>query len=290
MGRPSWCRLVPFALLERYSRVQADLVGAPWCRPVRSQSRSLSCTQPPSLPAHSRGCSTTSTSPTPRTLATRSWSSRSGSPSSPSGSSTSTSPMPRCGSTCCCCATAALPVRGRRRGGCSPNAWAARSTPSTGACDLETAGLVRVEHCDLVLRWRGVRAFAVSGPSGLLPADAAQPLGTHQPFHGAPGHARALAEEFGVDLAGPGDPEVVLVHGRDLHGQLRVAHGTSRWDAVLGGVVGARGDRHACLTQDSADRLDPERAALDDAVAVGIDVVDDHRLDFRRWWARVGLE
>jgi hypothetical protein len=29
MGHPSWCRLVPFALLERYSRVRADLDGPP---------------------------------------------------------------------------------------------------------------------------------------------------------------------------------------------------------------------------------------------------------------------
>lgn len=39
----------------------------------------------------------------------------------------------------------------------------------------------------------------------------------------------------------------------------------------------ARSDLHACLTQDSADRLDPELAALNDAVAVDIDVLDDHR-------------
>ena len=36
----------------------------------------------------------------------------------------------------------------------------------------------------------------------------------------------------------------------------------------LGGVVGARGDLHACFAQHGADRLDPECAALHDPVAV----------------------
>jgi hypothetical protein len=29
MGRPSWCRLVPFPLLERYAGVRADLDRPP---------------------------------------------------------------------------------------------------------------------------------------------------------------------------------------------------------------------------------------------------------------------
>src|SRR5690606_17026688 len=39
----------------------------------------------------------------------------------------------------------------------------------------------------------------------------------------------------------------------------------------------ARSDLHACFTQGLADRLDSEPLALHDPVAVGVDVVDDHR-------------
>src|SRR5699024_6367241 len=52
---------------------------------------------------------------------------------------------------------------------------------------------------------------------------------------------------------------------------LLVSDRSGRGRARLGGVVGARGDLQARLTQDLADRLDPE------PVSVLVDVVDEHR-------------
>src|SRR5690606_29460876 len=67
------------------------------------------------------------------------------------------------------------------------------------------------------------------------------------------------------------------VHVFDLFDEFGVPHRTSRRGTVLGGVVGARGDLHTRIGQDAADRLDPELLALNEAVAVGIDELDDHR-------------
>ena len=69
-------------------------------------------------------------------------------------------------------------------------------------------------------------------------------------------------------LAGPIHPVVVRMHPPNLGQQLRVAdHPVTRW-AVLGRVVGARGDRAAMLRQHPADRLDPELPTIDHIVAM----------------------
>lgn len=113
--------------------------------------------------------------------------------------------------------------------------------------------------------------LAEGGLAGLVPWDSPQPLGLHQPFHGAPGNLHAPAVEFGVDLAGTVDTQVGLVGNLDVRHELGVTHATSRWGPGLGGVVGARGDLHVSVLQDGTDRLDPE------PIAVLIDVIDQHR-------------
>ena len=74
-----------------------------------------------------------------------------------------------------------------------------------------------------------------------------------------------------MHLADPVDPVVLAVHPGDDGLELGVADGPRRRWALLGRVVGARGDRHASLAQRGADRLDPV------LVLVLIDVRHDRR-------------
>ena len=78
----------------------------------------------------------------------------------------------------------------------------------------------------------GVHESAAGGCRGRCPApwsaapspgDPAKTGGAHQALHGAPGHRLALPVELGMDLAGPGDPEVLTVHPLDQRVGGRVA-------------------------------------------------------------------
>lgn len=133
-----------------------------------------------------------------------------------------------------------------------------------------------------VVGWRDEAALQqvgpVIGPSSrdrrarsLGPTDPAQPLGTHEPVDRAAGDAVPVAIQRGVDLTNPVHAVVPLVHRIDRSNVFRVAGRASGRRTVPRGVVGARGDRQACLTQDPTDRLDPE------PLTVLVDVVDEHR-------------
>ena len=74
-----------------------------------------------------------------------------------------------------------------------------------------------------------------------------------------------------MDLPGAVDAKVRLVDHPDVLGQFRVPDRPRGRRTRLGGVVGARGDLNVRVTQDLADRLDPE------PVAVLVDVLDEHR-------------
>lgn len=61
------------------------------------------------------------------------------------------------------------------------------------------------------------------GPRALRAADPAQACGSHGPLHRAPGHLQALPPQLRVDLSGPVDPVVGLMHPPDLHEHLLIA-------------------------------------------------------------------
>ena len=80
-----------------------------------------------------------------------------------------------------------------------------------------------------------------------------------------------------MDLPRAVDTQVRLVGDLDVLDQLGVPHRPCRRRSCPCGVVGARSDLHPSVPKDLADRLDSELLALNEAVAMGIDVVDDHR-------------
>jgi hypothetical protein len=77
----------------------------------------------------------------------------------------------------------------------------------------------------------------------------------------------------------PVDAEIRPVDDTDVFDQLRVPDSPRRRWAGLGGVVGARGDLHPSVREDTADRLDPE------PVAVLVDVLDEHRSRHRGYFS-----
>ena len=81
----------------------------------------------------------------------------------------------------------------------------------------------------------------------------------------------ATPVQLGVHLADPVDAVVVRVDLPNHLQPLLVRLGSRRGPSGLRGVVAARGDVHPGLTQDGADRLDPEPST------VLVDVVDQHR-------------
>lgn len=133
---------------------------------------------------------------------------------------------------------------------------------------------------DQVGRPRGLSALADGGLAGLLALDPAQSLGSHQPLDCAPGDTVTLPLEFGMDLPGAVDAEVVVVDLTNHTDQLRVPQRPHRGRTSLGGVVGARGDLDTRTAQGVADRLDPEPdrtiGTLDDTILVVVDVGHDH--------------
>src|SRR4051795_5722774 len=74
-----------------------------------------------------------------------------------------------------------------------------------------------------------------------------------------------------VHLPGAVDAEVVGMHPLDQRRGRRVADRPRRRRPSMVGVVAARGDLRAGLSEDTADRLDPE------LVLVRVDELDDHR-------------
>src|SRR5690606_31986427 len=96
----------------------------------------------------------------------------------------------------------------------------------------------------------------------------------HEPLDGAAGDPDAVLVELVPDLVGAVHRQVLFEDPSDLRHQLGVAQRSLRGLALLGNVVGVRGDPAAVLTQHPADRLDPEAVAM---------VVDerDQRLDWR---------
>ena len=64
------------------------------------------------------------------------------------------------------------------------------------------------------------------GPRALRAADPAQACGSHEPLHRAPGHLQALPPQLRVDLPGPVDPVVGLMHPPDFHEHLLIAQAT----------------------------------------------------------------
>ena len=125
---------------------------------------------------------------------------------------------------------------------------------------------------DEVLRPLGLRTVAEGGAARLVPRDAAQALGAHQPLHGAPCDADTFAVELGVDLPRAVDTQVRLVRGLDVDDELGVPNRPRRWRPGLGRVVAARGDLHAGVFQHGADRLDPDLTPIDHVVAMGVKV------------------
>ncbi len=80
----------------------------------------------------------------------------------------------------------------------------------------------------------------------------------HQPGNRAAGRGCALAMKLPPDLPHPVAAEVVGVDPADVRLQLLIPHRAGAGSAVLGGVVGARGDLQSVTGQHRADRLDPE--------------------------------
>jgi hypothetical protein len=83
--------------------------------------------------------------------------------------------------------------------------------------------------------------------------------------------AQARAAGGVPELAPPVDATIRTMQVPQHVGAVGVVE-IRRGDPLMdGGVVGAQGDRDAMLGEHGADQRDPE------AVAVGVDVVDDHR-------------
>ena len=110
--------------------------------------------------------------------------------------------------------------------------------------------------------WARHRSIRLRGFDLGAPDHPVQPVGRHQPFHGAAGYLDALPVRLTPHLAGPIHPVIVCMHPPNLGHQLRIAdHPVTGW-AALGRIVGARGDRAAALRQHPADRLDPRNCRL----------------------------
>src|SRR5699024_4035812 len=109
------------------------------------------------------------------------------------------------------------------------------------------------------------------GAWALLSADAAQPVGSHQPLHGAARDRDALPAQLSVELFRAVDAEVLRVHAADLDQQLLVPDRPFRGWSGLEGVVGARRDLGARCGERAADRLDAE------LVLVLVDELHDQR-------------
>ena len=115
-----------------------------------------------------------------------------------------------------------------------------------------------------------LRAVPERRPAGLVTPDALEPCDAHRPFDGAEGDLDVFTIQCGVDLPRPVDTETRCVHHLDVFGQLRIQDRACGRQVGLRGVVGVRGDLHARVVQDPAERLDPE------PVAVPVDVLDEH--------------
>ena len=138
--------------------------------------------------------------------------------------------------------------------------------------DPELTRCCRGERSSDEIRWPlRLRTITRGGLDRLIAPEPLQLELAHQSLDGATGNRDALSIQLGVDLPRPVDAEIVGMDSRNVGFQLLVSDRSGRGRARLGGVVGARGDLQARLTQDLADRLDPE------PVSVLVDVVDEHR-------------
>ena len=108
------------------------------------------------------------------------------------------------------------------------------------------------------LKSRSSRSGLVSGP--LRAAGPTQPLGAHQPVHGAPGDPVAATVELGVHLPDPVGAVVVRVNPPDHRQVTLFGDRPQRGWTGLGGVVAARGDRHPGLA--CAHRQAPSQVSI----------------------------
>src|SRR5690625_640099 len=140
--------------------------------------------------------------------------------------------------------------------------------------DVRDPQLVRSGRGEVTFDQVRTGVWTVAGercPRALLSADPAQPLGSHQPFHGAACDRDTFPAQLSVELLRAVDPEVLRVNAPDLNQQLLVPDRPFRGWSGLEGVVGARRDLRACCGERAADRLDAE------LMLVLVDELDDQR-------------